>query len=174
VVKKTRQATALKDDLGASCKKKRVTRRNPDHVPMVDATDDLGASTVLPKKKKKKRKTDIEPTVEEVHNPGPSSLPPQTDNDTLESSTTPTLLQKEITPKSIPEISDEPSRVIPSLEVEDLTSLPGSIFPPEAKEVVWPGGSVRTKLPWISDPEDGGKNLLQKVCFFFNDFKNVN
>jgi hypothetical protein len=67
VVKKTRQATALKDDLGASCKKRRVTRRNPDHVPMVDATDDLGASTVLPKKKKKKRKTDIEPTVEEVH-----------------------------------------------------------------------------------------------------------
>jgi hypothetical protein len=111
--------------------KKRKTQRNPDILPIVDehsksgpaaTTDnnDLGASTLLPKKKK--RKTHIEPIVDEVNNPGPSSLPPPTDNNDLESSTIPTLPQKEKSPKIIPEIADEPSQiptsqVIPSLEV---------------------------------------------------------
>ena len=40
----------------------------------------------------------------------------------------------------------------------------------QAKEIVWPGGSVKTKLPWISDAEDPKKNILQIVSFFGVEF----
>lgn len=49
----------------------------------------------------------------------------------------------------------------------DFTTLPGNPFPPQASDVLWPGGSVKTKLPWISDPEDPQKNILQNVSFLF-------
>ena len=36
-----------------------------------------------------------------------------------------------------------------------------------AKRVIWPGGTLSTYLPWLSDPENPEQNLLQNVgCFF--------
>ena len=45
----------------------------------------------------------------------------------------------------------------------DLTSLPNCRFLDKAKDVLWPGATMKTKLPWISDHEDPEKNILQNV-----------
>jgi hypothetical protein len=69
-----------------------------------------------------------------------------------------------------PEMNEDPPIVQPEPPsdftraiINDYTSFPECTFPPEAKEVVWPGGQFKTKLPWISDPKDDTINLLQNV-----------
>ena len=51
--------------------------------------------------------------------------------------------------------------------LRDYTSISETTFPPQAKDIIWPGGAVKTKLPWISDPKNPESNLLLNVGFFF-------
>ena len=49
----------------------------------------------------------------------------------------------------------------------DLTSIPGCTFPPNSKEMMWPGWSIITKLPWVSHPAQPDINILQNVGYSF-------
>lgn len=50
----------------------------------------------------------------------------------------------------------------------DLTHIPGCAFPLQAKDALWPGGTIKTKLPWVSKPEEPHQNILQNVCVSLN------
>ena len=49
----------------------------------------------------------------------------------------------------------------------DYTSIPGCVFPSHSKDVVWPGGTIKTKLPWILDPKHPERNLIENVINIF-------
>jgi hypothetical protein len=51
--------------------------------------------------------------------------------------------------------------------IKDLSSILGFTFPTQSKVVMWPGGIYKTRLPWVSDPDDPEKNLLENVCLNF-------
>ena len=53
------------------------------------------------------------------------------------------------------------------IELKDYTHYPGEPFPPQSKDVIWPGGIFKTKLPWISEAQSPDINLLQDVSKFF-------
>jgi hypothetical protein len=64
-----------------------------------------------------------------------------------------------------PSVATSSQDQIPTLNpiLPNYTQIPGCEFPPNSKEVIWPGGTFKTKLPWISDPEESDKNVLQNV-----------
>ena len=48
----------------------------------------------------------------------------------------------------------------------DYTSYKDFPFPKNSKDITWPGGKIKTKLPWVDNPEKPGENLIQKVNLF--------
>lgn len=48
----------------------------------------------------------------------------------------------------------------------DFTNYQGCVFPTQAKDVTWAGGRVKTKLPWISDPQAPNNNYLIDVSYY--------
>ena len=52
-------------------------------------------------------------------------------------------------------------------QLKDYTIYPGEPIPPQVKDAIWPGEFIKTKLPWISEPESPNINLLQDVSYFF-------
>ncbi|KAF8811522.1 hypothetical protein BYT27DRAFT_7252714 [Phlegmacium glaucopus] len=62
---------------------------------------------------------------------------------------------------------DSPSRLTiripPRVPVEhDYTTIAGCPFLPQTPSVVWPGGTVKTNLPWLPHPDNPEENLMAK------------
>ncbi|KAF8810840.1 hypothetical protein BYT27DRAFT_7209061 [Phlegmacium glaucopus] len=54
-------------------------------------------------------------------------------------------------------------RIPPRVPVEhDYTTLVGCPFLPQTPSVVWPGGTVKTNLPWLPHPDNPEENLMAK------------
>lgn len=64
----------------------------------------------------------------------------------------------------IPDMDPPPAQPTPPTFplVRDLT-IPNASFPIQSKVVMWPGGGYKTRLPWVSDPNDPEINLLLDV-----------
>ena len=82
-------------------------------------------------------------------------IPQQTDP-ALPQQTDPPLPQPTPPPPPPPTPSPNPP-------IKDLSSFPGFAVPPQSKVVMWPGGIFKTRLPWVSDPHNPEKNLLEDV-----------
>jgi hypothetical protein len=59
-------------------------------------------------------------------------------------------------------IPPRPSKANP-IPVLDFSDIPGSVYHEESKDVIWSSYNIKTKLPWISDPDQSGRNLLENV-----------
>ena len=70
--------------------------------------------------------------------------------------------ERQLTPPSFQPL---PSHTIHP-DLKDYTDIPDCPLPVKAKDVIWPGEGIKTKLPFIADPQNPDINLLQNVLPF--------